>query len=307
MKNAIAAVLLLTACSIGHAEPAASSSPSDFPYVVPFELGDAEFAPGDNITITSVRGTRNVITTNETYCVEGTYQLTSQDAADLSLFATVPNSGSTPIDPRQVQRVAKGTGSFKLIKTMDENGYLHITFYSLSTGSGFGGVYFGQGDWVLHKKGWSYLTQGSHSWDHVGTGESANASVSGANETLFRFLGDPVPAPADVDPAYSREGVLKAINTAARNAGVTLERVEVDDSEFPPLLGVVTRAGEFEKVRAQLGLMKEYNYGGSVGSDTLHAFNMVPYPAFPHESSDRISHRLMLRQQVLFDRVLRHQ
>ena len=99
------------------AAPAINYSPADFPNVIQVGIGDAEFAPGDNITITSVTGTRDVITTNESYCVEGNYTLSSQDQADLSFFATVPNSGPAPIDSRQTVRITKGSGTFRLIKT----------------------------------------------------------------------------------------------------------------------------------------------------------------------------------------------
>ncbi len=56
--------------------------------MVPFELGTAEFSPGDSITIQRVTGTSPTIRTGETYCVEGTYTLASRDKADLALFAT---------------------------------------------------------------------------------------------------------------------------------------------------------------------------------------------------------------------------
>src|SRR5438046_7506 len=60
----------------------------DFPQVVQYELGDSEFAPGDNITIEGLHGTTAAIHPGGTYCVTGTYTLNSQDEADLSFFAT---------------------------------------------------------------------------------------------------------------------------------------------------------------------------------------------------------------------------
>ena len=61
---------------------------ADFSFAVPFELGEAEFYPGDSITIQKVTGTSPTIHTGETYCVEGTYTLASKEKADLALFAT---------------------------------------------------------------------------------------------------------------------------------------------------------------------------------------------------------------------------
>ena len=63
---------------------ATNDTAADFSSVVPFELGEAEFLPGDSITIQQVRGTSTTIRTGETYCVEGTYTLASKEKADLA-------------------------------------------------------------------------------------------------------------------------------------------------------------------------------------------------------------------------------
>ena len=125
----------------------------DMPHAVRFELGDAQFARGDNITITQMRGTSETIATGGTYCVEGTYTLASGDEADLAFFTTtITDSGPSPIDPRQHVRLKKGTGSFRLVKTLKEDGYLHLSFYPVHSGDDFGGMYFGQGNRVFRKK-----------------------------------------------------------------------------------------------------------------------------------------------------------
>jgi hypothetical protein len=135
------------------AGPAATEEATpDLPRAVGFELGDTKFANGDNITITQMRGTSETIATGGSYCVEGTYTLASRDEADLAFFSTtIAASGPSPIDPKQHVRVKKGTGSFRLVKTLDEDGYLHLSFYPVPSGSDFGGVYFGQGKRVLRK------------------------------------------------------------------------------------------------------------------------------------------------------------
>jgi hypothetical protein len=283
----LAALLIATTLV---AAPATGDSPADFPYAVPFELGDAEFGPGDSITISEVRGTRDLITTNETYCVSGTYTLASRDKARLAFFATTRNSGPTPVDPRQTTEITKGTGSFRLVKTMDTDGYLHLSFYPHGSGSDFGGVYFGQGEWVLRKKTWSSTAQ------HAGS--------AGPNQAIYEYLGSPVPVPAKLDSAYSRQGLVQAVQTAAQNAGVTLKRIEVDDSEFPFVIGVICGEGELEKVAGELKKMPGYEYPGSVSSSTCAVFNIVPWSVFPSESSLRIGHRLGVREQVLFDKLL---
>ena len=273
------------------AVPATNDSPADFPYTVPFELGDAKFAPGDSITITELRGTRETIAPNESYCVAGTYILSSQDEASLAFFSTVPHSGSTRVDPRQKVRITKGAGTFRLIKTVNEDGYLHLSLYPVTSGSDFGGVYFGQGDWVLRGKGVS-----SHA--------DYQTSPIRANQTLCDYLGDAVAPPPNLEAAYSRQGLLGAVETAARNAGVAdLQIIEIDDSEFPFLISVVSKEGEFDKISDQFKKMSGYEYGGSVGSHTVHAFNIVPWRVFPPDAGQRIGRRLTIREQMFFDKI----
>jgi hypothetical protein len=77
-----------------------ASPPPDFPSAVSYELGDSEFASGDSITITELRGTAADIQPGGTYCVTGTYTLNSGAAADLSFYATTTNRTPTPIDPQ---------------------------------------------------------------------------------------------------------------------------------------------------------------------------------------------------------------
>ena len=286
-----------------------NNTAADFPSVVAFELGEGEFSPGDSITIQRVSGTSPTIRTGETYCVEGTYTLASKEKADLALFATTASKVPTPTDPSQMMRIAKGTGTFRLVKTMREEGYLHVSFYPEPAGSSFGGIYFGQGQWVLHHKGWSYLKPPAGSPDYVAAGSTTGGPVSltGPNQALLEYLGDPVSPPADMNAAYSKDGLIKAVQTAARNAGISVQRVEIDDSEFPFLVGVICQEGDYSKLKDQFRKMAGYEYGGSVGSDTHNAFNLVPYRVFPPGASKRVSHRTGLRMQVFQDKLTRLQ
>ena len=204
-------------------------------------------------------------------------------------------------------RIEKGTGTFRLVKTMREEGYLHVSFYPVPTGGSFGGVYFGQGEWVLHHKGWSYLEPRARLPGLRATGSSAGGPVSltGPNQALLEYLGDPVEPPADMDAAYSKDGLIKAVQTAARNAGISVKRVEIDDSEFPFLVGVICKEGDWEKLKEQFRKMDGYEYNGAVGSQTHNAFNLVPYRVFPSEVCQRISHRTTLRMAMLYDKITR--
>jgi hypothetical protein len=277
---------------------------AEFPYTVRFELGDQEFAPGDNITIQQVHGTKETLATGETYVVEGTYTLNSREAAEISLFVTTSSATPTPIDPKQTLRIAKGTGTFRLVKTMADSGYPHVTFYPVPSGNGFGGVYFGEGTWVLRDKHFKYLTNSSRSTASSAGAESRLPTGPGPNQVLFEYLGEAVEPPANLNPAYTRAGLLEAMRTATEKAGVSLKKIEIDDSEFPFLIGVICDDNDFEtKLKEQFKKMDGYEYTGSVSSHSHRAFNIVPWREFPAQSSERIGRRLMLRQRVLFDRI----
>lgn len=125
---------------------------------VPIELGEAEFYDGDSITITEIRGSHATVAKGGTYVVKGRYHLASRDGARLLLSVTATEgSGRSETEPDSVTTVAKGDGEFTLVKRVDVAGYPHLTFYG-ADGHPFGGVYFGHGESLLGKKGWSYRT-----------------------------------------------------------------------------------------------------------------------------------------------------
>ncbi len=292
------AVLSTITVSCALAQPGPTDVLSrDFPHAVPYELGDAVFAPGDNITIQQVRGTSETIAIGGTYWVEGTYSLSSRDEADLAFYSTtLSDSGPTPVDSRQHVRIKKGSGSFHLMKTLKEDGYLHLSFYPVSSGSDFGGVYFGQGNRVLRNKRFSQT-------DHPGNGGAPSVSLSGPNQVLLEYLGSPVEPAANMDARYTKGGLSSAIQLAARGAGISLKKVAIDDSEFPFLVGVTCGESDFLKLTEQIKKMDGYEYNGGTGSHTCNAFSIVPYRAYPPEASQHIHHRLVLRQQVFYDKL----
>ena len=292
-----AALVTFTMCCAFAGEAAIGGPSAELPHAVRYELGDAAFAPGDNITIQQVRGSSDTIATGGTYSVEGTYTLSSRDEADLAFFTTtLSDNGPTPIDPRQLVRIKKGTGSFHLVKTLSADGYLHVSFYPGPSGSDFGGVYFGQGNRVLRGKGVPHL-------DHPGNDRSPPIALSGPNQVLLEYLGNPVEPPANLDARYAKEGLINAIQLAARKSRVALKKLAIEDSEYPFLIGVICRESDFPKLKDQIKKMDGYAYNGGTGSPTCNAFNIVPYEVYPPEASQRIHHRLMLRQQVFYDKL----
>ena len=278
---------------------------TDFRDVVPVQIGDIEFSPGDSIIIERVSSDSATIRTGGVYCVEGSYTLASRDEALLSISATTVKNVSTPIEPTQTMHVQKGSGTFRLVKTMWEEGYLHASFSPWPNGSSFGGVYFGQNPWVLRHKNWSWLDQQTRPSGAAtpATVAGAPVSVTGPNQVLLEYLGDPVEPPADMDAAYSKEGLIRAVQEAAQNAGVTLKRVEIEDSEYPFLVGTICKEGDFAKLTAQLRKLPDYSYNGCISSSTHAAFNIVPYRVFPRQFSERITHRSGLRSQVFMDKL----
>jgi len=272
--------------SAGAAEPATADKA--FPFHLTVEMGASQLAPGDNLTITEVRGTQPTIGINGSYCVVGSYTLNSRDEALLCLFSTVPNSGPTPIDPNQTVHVSKGTGQFRLIKTVAQDGYLHLGLYPVGRGSSFGNLYFGQGNWVLRDM-----------WSERKSSQGASA----ANAALFKFLGDPIPPPANLDAAYTRQGLIDAVTLAAKNAGVELKTLTIDDSEFPYLIGVMSSSGVLNKLREQFKTMSAYQYTGSVSSQMCYAFNLTPSNLIPPGLQRQSHRRMTLRMEMLYEKI----
>jgi hypothetical protein len=280
-----------------------------------FYIGQAAFPKGDIIEITSVEHSPDRMV------VKGHYHLISADSAQLSLFTTTTEAIAVPIDPKQVLKISKGAGDFELIHSNLVPGLNHVTMYSVPGGRPFAGIYFGNqaeaaeesqldlGYYHDETTAESLITGEVHP-NHNGGSPGSTVSVSGPNQTLFNYLGNPVEPPANLDARYAPEGLTNAILLAARNAGITLKKVAVDDSEYPFLIGVICRGSDFTKLKAQIKEMDGYEYGGSVGndsnsngSDTCNVFSIVPYQVHPRKSRQQIDHRLMLRQQVFYNRL----
>ncbi len=286
LRYAIACALLISSLSV----PARAADEKEFPYAVAFETGRTQFRAGDSIIIQSVRGTAATFQTNEMYCVEGTYTLASRDEAELCLFLTSKSEVQTKMDPRQVQRVKRGSGTFRLIIALPIEGNPHVSFYPVPGGGDFGGVYFGKGNWL---------------WAESTTGPSASrdgnaVSVEGANAILLDYLGNPVATPPNLDPAYSAAGLREAMTAAAKAAGVSVRRVEVDESEFPFMIYATGNDADFARLKTQFGKMKNYAYYGSVGGIEGHTFTLVPSTVWPAEAHERIFRRASLRMQVFY-------
>ena len=266
---------------------------TEFPYVIQPELGSIEFAPGDRIVISSIRGNREHIERGGRYLLNGSYTFASADEADLSWFMTTRGpSGATPIADAQHVVIKKGSGDFHLEKDIADDGWMHITFYV--NGHSHGGIYFGEKGFentVLRDKGWS------------------DFPAARSNRLIMDYLGDPVRPPSPLSEAYSPANLLAAFTAVARKRGVEIKKLEVDDSEFPYLLsGILAGKPDFGPLETDLRQMKGYDYGGSVvgGADdgsTYFSMNIIPHNQYPPGQITACSRRLMVRLQMLSDAI----
>ena len=119
------------------------------------KVGVNFFRHGDSITITEVKSTSPDLKKGDKVIVKGLYTLASEPKASLCLYATATKgSGKSNIHPKQTTDISKGQGAFELHQTLDCDGYLHLTFYSISTGKPFGGLYFGTAKQMEEIKHW---------------------------------------------------------------------------------------------------------------------------------------------------------
>jgi hypothetical protein len=110
---------------------------------VPFTTSRAQFAAGDAITIQEVRASSPNLAPGDIVAVRGTYTLQSAASATLLLSLTVNAPGAVEaVSPSSRQSIS-GSGTFELAYEIKQPGALHISFYPSSSGSSFGGVYFG--------------------------------------------------------------------------------------------------------------------------------------------------------------------
>jgi hypothetical protein len=121
------------------------------------------------------------------------------------------------------------------------------------------------------------------------------------SDPIRTYLGQPVLPPDNLPEAYQRDGLMRAVQKAAQDAGIALKKLEIEDSEFPYLIGIVANgAADFEKLKVQLKQNSDYEYNGSMSSSDRYAFNITPSRMNPQEASQRVHARTMLRQNMLY-------
>ena len=284
-----------------------------FTHIIQPELGASEFAPGDRIVITSLRGNREHLEPGGRYVVEGSYTLASADSADLAWFTTSRLPGGTDSSPTTC---SSGSPEAPAIFAWKEpcattDGCMFPSMMSMVIRRG---IYFGEKGFentVLRKKGWSDFSNDPPATKSV---EKLVAARNGAitlsdpaNRAIMAYLGDPVAPPARLDPKYFPTNLLAAFTALSKKQGLRIERVAVDDSEFPFLVfGVLAGNHNFRELETGLRQMKDYDYCGSVvGSTdkggTYFSLNMIPSGQYPSGQAAACNRRLMVRLQMLAD------
>jgi hypothetical protein len=306
LAAALATACLLHASSL-FARGAEEKTEPRFPHVIQHELGASGFSAGDQITITAVRGDREHIEPGGSYLVEGSYTMASANSAELALFCTSRGpSGPTPVQDGQHIKITRGAGKFQLYETNLADGWLHVSFYP--DGSTLhGGVYFGETGkekTIMRDQEWFREFAVQSSGKQPGPGK---AVAGNANQALVAYLGNPVPAPADMDSRYNQENLLKAFADLCRQADLVITKLAVDDSEFPFLVYGTLDGRHALPEKPAFEEQKGYTYGGSVrGSNgegsTYFAVNMVPPSQYPAAQQKACNRRLTLRLQMLADK-----
>jgi uncharacterized membrane protein (UPF0127 family) len=266
-----------------------------------FFIGQSNFPRGDSIEITSVERYPDRMV------VKGYFKLVSCDSARLDLYITTTTPIEVPTSHKQTWVIYRGAGSFSLTDPNLVPGMPHVTLYSIPDGKPFGGVYFGTKEKVDEERS---LNLGYYNGGEDESRSNESESSSGPNQALMKYLGNPVPPPADLDVRYTVQGLTGTILLAAQKAAISIKNVVVDDSEFPFIVGVICGGSDFPKLKSELKKMDGYEYGGGVGndvnsdgSDTCNVFNIIPYRAFPRDTEEQIYHRLDLREQVFYDKI----
>jgi hypothetical protein len=301
----VAAVVAAMSLCLAASAAAARVEPdaTKFPFIIQPELGATEFASGDSITITSLRGDRKRLEPGGNYRLEGSYTLVSAENADLAWFATSrAPSGSTPVTDDQHVKIQRGTGTFVLQRSRADDSWFHISFYT--GGHSHGGLYFGEQGveaTVLRTKGWSDFTTESQA------APAAKIDSAGANAAILAYLGNPIAPPSTLDPKYTPANLKAAFKVLEEKAGWQVQKLAVDESEFPFLVyGVLS--GRHELDPKLIRQVRGYDYGGSVrGStdegETYFSLNMIPSDQYPSGQAAACNRRLMVRLQMLADSV----
>ena len=107
-----------------------------YPYVIPIELGDQSFKPGDKIEIQEIRGTKPTYEAGGQYQLCGIYTLASTESASLRVHSGFQGN-AVP--------ATKGTAPFFLTFVHDGSDFPNVSFTTGALNTAIGSSFFGKG------------------------------------------------------------------------------------------------------------------------------------------------------------------
>ena len=120
------------------------------------------------------------------------------------------------------------------------------------------------------------------------------------NSDILFYLGNPVKH-THQNEAYHPEALKKAFAAACKKSGVKLYHIQVDSSEYPPLLyGKTEKRGTPPHNMQAIckNLSSQYSYSGSTASPVYFCIDIIPFKEHPPELIERIMRRT-IRQAIL--------
>ncbi len=115
--------------------PLAQADDAAFPFAVNAAEGPGVFRSGDQIAITSVRGTSAQFTAGNTYEIHGKYRLLSNPQATLSADVVAPNGNAPTLTAQQSINLNQGSGDFTLVLPYAFDGRPRIRLTTPDAGS----------------------------------------------------------------------------------------------------------------------------------------------------------------------------
>jgi hypothetical protein len=119
-------------------------------HAVPFRFGEGNFADGDEVVISGIRGDQPDLRDGGTYCVWGRFKLASSEAASLGL--QVGHSGGFYADNTRGpvrEEVKRGEGRFARCFRLDKVSWMCLNFADAPQGTRhlpYRGIWFGNPD-----------------------------------------------------------------------------------------------------------------------------------------------------------------
>jgi RNA polymerase sigma factor (sigma-70 family) len=121
------------------------------------------------------------------------------------------------------------------------------------------------------------------------------------NQSLYEYLGNPVAQPAGLDAAYTKAGLTSAMQNAAQAANISLKKLEIDDSEFPFLVGFIcANDGDYDKLIEQLN-KEGYQLIDFTRGSVDCVIDITPRSAYSIQDRSQVMHRQKLRETIFFE------